>query len=150
MAGNHLNIAPSVGEASYWDTTGAIKPFVDMLAQKKADQAKKDQDLINAASTLSPDKIRKADIPDYTNKYNDWKQTQIQANALPQNSRQRLDALANAQQKFQDVHNFISSSKEEAAHQNSLSNMRLQNPHMFPDDVNDRLIKSIQAPMSSS
>lgn len=149
MAGNHLNIGPGVGEASYWDTTGAIKPFVDMLAQKKADQVKKDQDLINAAATLSPDKIRKADQSDYINKYNDWKQAQIQANALPQNSRQRLDALANAQQKFQDVHNFISSSKEEAAHQNTLSNMRLQNPHMFSDDANDKIVKSIQAPMSS-
>lgn len=148
--GNHLNIGPNIGEASYWDPNGAIKPFTDMLAYKKAEQAKKDQDLINQASQLKPEAIRDADREDYINKYNDWKQTQIAANQLPNNSRQRLDQLATAQSKYNDLNRFIYESKKEASNEHGVANMRLQNPHLFSDDANGQLIKSMQSPMSSS
>jgi len=150
MAGNHLNIAPGVGESAYWDTTPAIQAFTNVLAQRKAEQAKKDQDLINQASKLNPEAIRDADRQDYINKYNDWKQTQMQANQLPTNSRQRLDQLATAQQKYNDLNNFIYESKKEAANEHGVSNMLLQNPHMFSDEAHGQLIKSMQSPMSHS
>jgi len=150
MAGNHLNIAPGVGESAYWDTTPAIQAFTNVLAQRKAEQAKKDQDLINQASKLNPEAIRDADRQDYINKYNDWKQTQMAANQLPTNSRQRLDQLATAQQKYNDLNNFIYESKKEAANEHGVSNMLLQNPHMFSDEAHGQLIKSMQSPMSHS
>lgn len=148
--GNHLNISPGVGEASYWDPNGAIKSFTDMLAYKKAEQAKKDQDLINQASQLKPEAIRDADREDYINKYNDWKQTQIAANQLPNNSRQRLDQLATAQSKYNDLNRFIYESKKEASNEHGVSNMLLQNPHLFSDDAHGQIIKSMQSPMSNS
>lgn len=150
MAGNHLNIGPGIGEASYWDTTPVIQQFTNVLAQKKTEQAKKDQDLINQASQLKPEAIRDADKQDYINKYNDWKQSQMQANQLPTNSRGRLDAMANAQQKYNDLNNFIYESKKEAANEHAVSNSLLQNPHMFSDEAHNQLIQSMQSPMSDA
>jgi len=150
MAGNHLLIGQGIGEASTFDPNYAIQQFGNVLAQKKAEQAKKDQDLINQASKLNPEAIRDADRQDYINKYNDWKQSQMNANQLPANSRQRLDQLANAQQKYNALNNFIYESKKEAANEHGVSNMLLQNPHMFSDEAHGQIIKSMQSPMSHS
>ena len=65
-----------------------------LLQARKLDQAKKDKALIDQMSSLNPAYIRDPDRPDYQNMYNDWKQTQIAANQLPNNSRQRLDVAA--------------------------------------------------------
>ena len=148
--GNHLNIGPGIGEAATWDSTPAIQQFANVLANKKAEQARKDQELINQASQLRPDQIRDADKSDYYNKYNDWKNSQINANQLPQNSRQRLDALAQAQQKYNDLGSFINESKKEAANEHGLAQQWVGNQHLFADDAHQKFMKSMQAPMSSS
>lgn len=137
------------GGATVFNPSPAIQQFGNILAQQKAEKQAKDQALINQMSTLKPEGVREADKDDYINKYNDWKQTAIAANNLPRNSRQRLDAIANAQSKYNDLGQFISSSKEEKGQENSLGNMMLSNGHMFSDDAHGKVVKSMGSAMSN-
>lgn len=146
---NHLTIGANYGEAATWDPNYAIGQFNQVLQQQKAEKAAKDQALIDQASQLKPDAIRDADKPDYQQKYNDWKQTAQQANALPNNSRQRLDALASAQSKYNDLGSFIAQSKKEGANEHGLSQQWIGNQHLFSDPAHAQFMKSMQSPMSS-
>lgn len=149
MGNGHLNIGIGEGGATVFNPTPAIQQFGNILAQQKAEKQAKDQALINQMSSLKADNIREADKDDYVNKYNDWKQTAINAYNLPKNSRQRLDAIAAAQSKYNDLGQFIGSSKEEKGQENSLGNMMLSNGHMFSDDAHGKVVKSMGSSMSS-
>lgn len=149
MGNGRLAIGVGEGEATVFNSQPAIQQFGNILAQRKAEQDKKDQMLINQMSQLKPDQLRQGDKEDYLNKYNDWKNTQINANNLPRNSKNRLDALASAQQKYSDLGTFISQSKQEAQGEHQLAQTRLLHPHLFADDVDPRLTRSMASPMSS-
>lgn len=146
---NHLNIGIGEGDATVFNPSPAIQQFGNILTQQKAEKDARDQALINQMASLKSDGIRTPDRDDYLNKYNDWKQTAINANNLPKNSRQRLDMLAQAQQKYNDLGDFVAQSKDQKTHENSLANMWLSNGHLFDDASHQKFIKSMQSPISS-
>lgn len=150
MGNGPLNNSIGYGGATVFNPNQAIQQFGNILAQQKADKAAKDKALVDQMASLKSDGIRAADKDDYLNKYNDWKQSLISANNMPRNSRDRLDAIATAQSKYNDLGEFIGNSKDQKAHENSLGNMLLSNGHMFSDDAHQQVTKSMASPMSSS
>lgn len=149
MAGNHLQIGQGIGEASTWNTTPAIKAFTDVIAQQRAQRLANQQALLEQAGKINPNGIRQPDQSDYLSKYNDWKTSAIQANQLPQNSRARMDALFNAQQKFGELNQFIGQSKLEGQHEHQLATSWASNPHLFADNAHGQFLNSMQQPMSN-
>ncbi len=149
MGNGKLDTSIGLGDATVFNPNTAIQQFGNIIAQQKAQKQAQDQALINQASQLKPDAIRDADKEDYQKKYNDWKQTAINAYNLPQNSQQRLNALADAQSKYNDLGDFIGESKKEAANEHGLAQQWIGNQHLFDDDAHAKFIKSMQSPMSS-
>jgi hypothetical protein len=138
------------GPATVFNPNQAIQNFGNIIAQQRMEQKAKDDALIKQMATLKSDAIRDADTADYRKQYDDWKNTAIEANRLPKNSRQRLDAIAYAQAKYNDLGSFINKSKEQKSHESSLGNMLLSNPHLFSDDAHGQVLKSFASPMSKS
>lgn len=149
MAGNHLSIGAGIGEAGIWNAAPAVKAFTDVVAQQRAQRLANQQSLLEQAGKINPNGIRQPDQQDYLSKYNDWKQSAMQANQLPQNSRARMDALFNAQQKFGELNNFIGQSKLEGQNEHQLIMDKLKDPHMFNDASQQQILKSTNSSMSS-
>ncbi len=147
--GNHLSIGVGQGEAGIWNAAPAVKAFTDVIAQQRAQRLANQQALLEQAGKINPNGIRQPDQQDYLSKYNDWKTSAMQANQLPQNSRARMDALFNAQQKFGELNNFIGTSKLEGQNEHQLIMDKLKDPHMFNDASQQQILKSTNAPMSS-
>lgn len=150
MGNGRLLQGVGYGDATVFNPNDAIQQFGNILAQQKAEKQARDQALVNQMTSLKSDAIRDADKEDYLAKYNDWKQAAINANNIPKNSKERLDAIANAQAKYNSLGEFIGGSKEQKLHENSLGNMWLSNGHLFDDASHQKFIKSMQSPMSSS
>lgn len=150
MPNGQLQIGNGIGEAADWNSAPAAQALINTFQQQQAQQQAKQQALVSQLASLNPTGIRDADKPDYQNKYNDWKQSVINANNLPKNSPQRLQSLADAQNKYDDINDFIGQSKKEALNEHAIGNQWINNPHLFSDDSHAKLMKSLQSPMSSS
>ena len=115
MGNGPLNQSIGYGEATVFNPNVAVQNFNNIIQQQKAEKAARDQALINQMASIKADGIREGDKGDFQDKYQQWKDEAIRANNLPKNSRQRLDAIASSQQKYNELGEFVGKSKEEKA-----------------------------------
>jgi hypothetical protein len=141
MGNGRLQIGVGLGDATVFNPLPAVQQFNGLLAQRRAEQDAKNKALIAQLSSIKTDGLRDADTNDYNTKYQDYKDTYIKAMNLPNNSRERLDALVDAQKKYQDVNDLIYRSKKGAEADHEVSSHLLTNPHLFSDTAHEQFIK---------
>jgi hypothetical protein len=138
-----------MGDATVFNPSPAIQQFGNIVAQQRAQRAAQDKALIDQMAFLNADGIRDPDKEAYLNKNQDWKNAAIAANQLAPNSRERLQALADSQQKYNDLRQFIAKSKGEKTNEHQLAQQWIGNQHLFDDSAHDKFLKSLQSPIDS-
>lgn len=151
MPNGRLDIGQGVGDAGIWNSQPAVQAFTSVLAQRKAKRDAERQALVQQMGTLKTDGLRDADRNDYYNAYNDWKNTAIQANNAPSNTRQKLDLQGAALQKYNQLNDFVGKSKQAGVsylqNANQLHNDSMR--HQYKDDAIDKFLAVKDRPMNS-
>lgn len=151
MPNGRLDVGAGIGDAGIWNSQPAVQAFTNVLAQRKAKRDAERQSLVQQMGTLKTDGLRDADKNDYYNAYNDWKNTAIQANNAPSNTRQKLDLQGAALQKYNQLNDFVGKSKQAGVtylqNANQLHNDAMR--HQYKDDAIDKFLAVKDRPMNS-
>jgi len=145
MGNGKLLIGVGLGDAGVNNPQPAIAQFANIVNQQRQQRLANQQALLEAAGKINPNGIRDQDRDVYMNKYNDWKQAAINANNLPQNSRERMSALFDAQQKYGALNAWIGQNKQDAQYEHQYANHLAMNPHLVTQDAHDKFLKSMQS-----
>ncbi len=150
MGNGRLLIGEGLGDATVLNTQPIAQGISQYFAQKSAKREQERQALVQQMGQLKTDGLRDADKNDYYNKYNEWKNTAIQANNAPNSSRQKLDLQGAALQKYNQLNEFVSKSKQAQTdyHQNAnqLHNDAMR--HQFKDDAVNNFLAVKDLPMN--
>jgi len=132
MGNGRLNIGVGQGGATIWNSQPAIQAFGNIVAQQRAQRDAENKDLVDQMSKIRTDGLREGDRNGFNTRYNDWRDTTIQANNTPGNSDARIKLLGDAKRKLDDLHTFIGQSKQQGTDYNQKANMFLQGQFQAP------------------
>lgn len=134
---NRLNIGVGQGQATVWDSSPAVQQFTNIIAQQKAQRDAEKKELTNLMGSIKTDGLRDPDKGAYYDKYAEWRKSAIDAYNTRSDPRKRMELQGLAQQKYNELNQFIDRSKKAAAQEQQLGNMFLQDSfrHQFKDDA---------------
>ncbi len=146
MGVHGLQIGINLGGAQEFQGNPGLQAFTNLLAQKQLERERERQQIVQQMGQLKPGDLRNdADRQVYYDKYNDWKNSAIQAQN-EQNPSKKMDLQGQALSKYNELGGFVGESKKRGALENGLANQFMQDNfrHQFTDDAVNQFVKSRQ------